>query len=159
MKVSINTPFARLALEMDESQAAKLMTEALIAAVPMHVNQVEDSEAFRAGEKAPPEEPAEVSVAPVGQNGYRGFLHIKCNRCHKEKSFHIKWPLDRHRCECGHMTELRDLSEIVGKCGCGWKMKYFTNQDADSFELKCPSCDEAVLVKWDFRNKRYERVK
>lgn len=93
---------------------------------------------------------------PTPEKGYRGFLHMKCERCHKEKSFHIKWPLKEYRCECGHTMPLKGLSKVVAKCDCGWDLKYFTNQDADAFEIKCISCGKPVLVKWNFRHKRYE---
>ena len=174
MRVSIKTPFANLSLEMTPIQAANLVTEALMAALPMPddlIDEYQENDTHTSGEGpgvskenqetdgAPPERSAtNYAEGAVGQNGYRGFLHIKCERCHKEKSFHIKWPLDQHRCECGHTTNLQDLSEIVGECACGWKMKYHTNQSADSFELQCPSCGEKSLVKWSFRNSRYERV-
>lgn len=95
---------------------------------------------------------------PTPEKGYRGFLHMKCDKCHKEKSFHIKWPLKEYRCECGHTMPLHGLSKVVAKCECGWDLKYFTNQDADAFEIKCISCEKPVLVKWNFRHKRYEKA-
>lgn len=91
------------------------------------------------------------------EKGYRGFLHVKCAKCHKEKSFHIKWPLKEYRCECGHTTPLKGLNKVVAKCDCGWDLKYYTNHDADAFDLKCPQCSEPALVKWSFRHKRYEK--
>lgn len=95
---------------------------------------------------------------PTPENGYRGFLHIKCDECHKERSFHMKHPIKEYRCECGHTQPLHGLSKIVAKCNCGWELKYYTNQDADAFEMTCPSCREKVLVKWNFRHKRYEKT-
>ena len=95
---------------------------------------------------------------PTPEKGYRGFLHIKCDECHKERSFHMKWPIKEYRCECGHTQPLHGLSKIVAKCDCGWELKYYTNQGDDSFEMTCPSCGEKILVKWDFRHKRYEKT-
>ena len=94
---------------------------------------------------------------PTPETGYRGFLHMKCDKCHKEKSFHIKWPLKEYRCECGHTTPLHGLSKVMAKCECGWDLKYFTNHDADAFSLKCIDCGETVSVRWNFRHKRYEK--
>ena len=91
------------------------------------------------------------------KKGYRGFLHVKCAKCHKEKSFCTKKPLKEHRYECGHTTPLKGLNKIVAKCDCGLDMQYFTNHDADSFELKCIECGGPVLVKWNFRHKQYEK--
>lgn len=212
MKVTITTPFARLAVEMDAMKAATLLTEALIAAVPEPEENTEERPAYgtyadlfkdrpdpyntapiQPEEPSEPELPAEEDPAPnpiiktpdaptevfqddigfdidmderVGfsaneetpEKGYRGLMHIKCDHCHKEKSFHIKWPLNEYRCECGHTMPLRGLSKVAAKCDCGWNLKYFTNQDADSFEIKCISCGDPVLVKWDFRHKRYENT-
>lgn len=95
---------------------------------------------------------------PTPDKGYRGFMHIKCDECHKERSFHMKWPIKEYRCECGHTQPLHGLSKIVAKCDCGWELKYYTNQDADAFEMTCPSCGEKILVKWNFRHKRYEKT-
>lgn len=92
------------------------------------------------------------------EKGYRGFLHVKCAKCHKEHSFCTKKALKEYRCECGHTTPLKGLNKIVAKCDCGQDMKYFTNHDADSFELKCPRCDKPALVQWSFRHKRYEKA-
>lgn len=116
--------------------------------------------------KAPIPEPDEFTATTAGfsaeeptpDKGYRGFLHIKCDECHKERSFHMKWPIKEYRCECGHTQPLHGLSKIVAKCDCGWELKYYTNQDADAFEMTCPSCGEKILVKWNFRHKRYEKT-
>ena len=101
--------------------------------------------------------PVAPVAAPTPADGYRGFLHIKCDHCHKEKGFHIKMPIKEYRCECGHTTPLHDLVNVGAKCDCGWDLKHFTNHDADAFEIKCPSCDKPVLVKWSYRHKRYEK--
>lgn len=93
---------------------------------------------------------------PTPEKGDRGFLHIKCDECHKERSFHMKWPIKEYRCECGHTQPLHGLSKILAKCDCGWELKYYTNQGDDSFEMTCPNCGEKILVKWNFRHKRYE---
>lgn len=175
MRVSINTPIARLSVELEDQYAVAMMQAALAAAVLSDVNteeaeaeaDVSYEEAIAAVETAeqqeqrveaaePDEAPAEL---PKPENGYRGFLHMKCGHCHKEKSFHIKWPLKEYRCECGKVTPLRDISVVEARCSCGWKLNCYTNQDADSFELKCVSCGEPVLVKWDFRKRQYEGVK
>ena len=89
--------------------------------------------------------------------GYRGFLHMKCGKCHKEKSFCVKKPLKEYRCACGHTTPMKGLNKVVAKCDCGWDIQYYTNHDADAFELNCFGCGEPVLVKWSFRHKRYEK--
>lgn len=130
-----------------------ISTEPAVPAAPA-ANLTNDSEF-----DMDPEQPEGFSAEePTPKKGYQGFLNVKCSHCHKEKSFHIKWPLKEFRCECGHTTPLRGLSKVVARCDCGWDLKYYTNQDADSFELKCISCDKPVLVKWNFRRKRYEKA-
>ena len=216
MKVTITTPFARLAVEMNTIEAADLMHHALSRATqePTHKRpgrpyaelfdtnpegdiaytaqaQPEetsgseqddeegdpwaDEEESAPESTTPPEKPVAAPTSdfdfgddmdtPVGfsaaeptpEKGYRGFLHIKCDKCHKGKSFYVKHPLKQYRCECGHTMPLKGLSKVVAKCDCGWDMKYVTNTDEDAFALQCISCDKPVLVKWNFRNKRYEK--
>ena len=91
---------------------------------------------------------------PTPEKGYRGFLHIKCDHCHKEKIFHVKNNLKEYHCECGHTMPLRGLSKGVYKCDCGWKMYFFTNQDADAIETKCV-CGAPAVMKWNYGRNRY----
>lgn len=211
MKVTITTPFARLAVEMTASDAQEMMKAALMMSVTEPTEMKDEPPMEREIVGTPtvvtlpyrPEKPTVSTltvkkedpkpapapaptitppVAPVAapqsgddfdpdmddrvgfsaeeetpKKGYRGFLHIKCNHCHKEKSFCSKKPLKEYRCECGHTTPLKGLNKIVAKCDCDWDMTYFTNHDADAFELNCISCGTPVLVRWSYRHKRYEK--
>ena len=219
MKVTITTPFARLALEMNTIEAANLMHHALsrttleaapkgythgayanlfakkseeadCPTAPAQPDETSGSEQTDEEEGdpwadeeesapevtiTPPEKPVAAlasdfdfgddlddtppfsAVEKTPEKGYRGFLHIKCNKCHKGKSFHVKYPLKQYRCECGHTMPLQGLSKVVAKCDCGWDMKYVTNTDEDAFALQCISCDKPVPVKWNFRHKQYEK--
>ena len=218
MKVTITTPFARLAVEMDTIEAANLMHHALsrttletepnwytpgaynvlfakkseetdCPTAPAQPDETsgseqddeegdpwaDEEESAPEATITPPEKPVAAPTSDFGfgddmddtppfsaeeetpEKGYRGFLHIKCNKCHKGKSFHVKHPLKQYRCECGHTMPLKGLSNVVAKCDCGWEMKYHTNMDEDAFALQCISCNKPVLVKWNFRHKRYEK--
>ena len=206
MKVTITTPFARLAVEMTASDAQEMMLAALkmsepeptktkdeppkerkIVGTPPVVTlpyrpekptvstlsvKKEDPKPAPAPTITPPVTPVAAPQSdfdfgddmdtPVGfsakeqtpEEGYSGFLHIKCSHCHKEKIFHSKNHLKEYHCECGHTMPLSGLSKGVSKCDCGWKMHFFTNHDADSFETKCV-CGAPALVKWHFGRKRY----
>lgn len=93
------------------------------------------------------------------ERGYSGFLHIRC-KCGAEKSFFTKAGLSFYKCaECGDRTELKDLKLALLICECGERLRYFTNETAEMFDLNCLDCGQPVAMKYNVKKKRYETIR
>lgn len=93
------------------------------------------------------------------ERGYSGFLHIRC-KCGAEKSFFTKAGLSFYKCaECGARTELKDLKLALLICECGERLRYFTNETAEMFDLNCLDCGQPVAMKYNVKKKRYETIR
>ena len=69
MKVSIIAPFARMTVEMSELQAAQLMTEVLIVATPVPVEETADEPAEdEAAIEEDHKDPVEPKAAEVAED-------------------------------------------------------------------------------------------
>lgn len=89
------------------------------------------------------------------EEGYKGFLYIKCPICGKEKGFCTKSAITEHKCECGHKTHLEDLKPMYVHCDCGKDFKYFTNLDEDTFNYTCINCGDIVKIRMNTRGTAY----
>lgn len=93
------------------------------------------------------------------ERGYSGFLHIRC-KCGAEKSFFTKVGLNFYKCaECGAKTELKDLKLAFLRCECGGRIRYFTNETAEMFDLNCLDCGQPVAMKYNEKKKLYETIR
>ena len=93
------------------------------------------------------------------ERGYSGFLHIRC-KCGVEKDFFTKAGLSFYKCaECGEKTELKDLKPVFLNCECGERIRYFTNETAEMFDLNCIDCGQPVAMKYNEKKKRYETIR
>lgn len=84
---------------------------------------------------------------PIGKenDGYSGFLHIKCQHCGKEKTYCSKHGIKYHECKnCGERTELKDLVRLYTNCECGRKAAYWTNMTEKAFDVRCVDCGSNV---------------
>lgn len=88
--------------------------------------------------KAPPK-------AQFPENGYKGFLIIRCSSCGKIKGFNQKTLTRKYRCACGRCTRLENLKPVYLECdNCGESLKYRTNIDDEAFEYPCLECGSPV---------------
>lgn len=102
-------------------------------------------------------ETAQVSAEDPLQDGYRGFLMIKCEHCGKVRGLCAKFPTKSYHCkECGKDTELKDLATVRFKCKCGRSFKYLTNRQEDEFEWECLDCGSSIPIIWNKRREQYQ---
>lgn len=105
----------------------------------------------QASEEKQPEEAREPEE-------YKGFLLIKCEKCGKIRGFCAKTPTNKHRCECGHITELHDLKRAYLECKCGGRYKYNTNVTDDTFDYPCLNCGSPVDMELNKRRNAYVTI-
>lgn len=91
-----------------------------------------------------------VTDEPDEQEGYKGFLRIRCVKCGKLKSFCTKKRLSGYYCECGGYTILDDLVEINARCSvCGHTWGYRTNNTDPLDEITCLKCGAPITLEQD----------
>lgn len=98
---------------------------------------------------------------PIGKenDGYSGFLHIKCQHCGKEKTYCSKHGIKYHECKnCGERTELKDLVRLYTNCECGKKAAYWTNMTEKAFDVRCVDCGQPVAVMYNKKKNLYETI-
>ena len=96
--------------------------------------------------------PDDVEVAEPYQledneEGYTGFLLIKCEKCGKVKGFCTKKELKSYRCECGHETCLENLRPLYLRCECGAEYRYKTNLQTSVYTQNCLHCGNPVDIR------------
>ena len=92
--------------------------------------------------------------------GYTGFMKIRCSKCGKERTFCSRSPLMYFKCmECGTKTELAGLAKLYADCRCGRNSYYFTNIEDAEIDVKCIDCGTAIKTEWDVAKKCYRTVK
>lgn len=92
---------------------------------------------------------------------YKGFLHIKCPHCGKEKSFFTKKELAKYHCfQCGHDVILEGKMKLLWvNCPCGNRQKYLTNAEEKMFDVECLDCGMPVAVEWNAKKELYHTIK
>lgn len=80
---------------------------------------------------------------PDGQEGYKGFLYVRCENCGEVKGYNGRQPQTYFQCKCGHRTELRNLRPAHVYCKCGRSFTYKTNIETD-FTMNCMACGSPV---------------
>jgi len=141
------------------SETIEAATEA-VASPEEREPECTDPEGSSSVTERPEDAPVPVSSAVHNADqGFKGFLYIRCESCGKGRGFCAKEPTKSHRCSCGHETELKDLVTLWVRCDCGRQFKYLTNMDGYLFDIVCIDCGRAVSVKWDRVKRSYETVK
>lgn len=82
----------------------------------------------------------------IAREKYKGFLHVRCVFCGKEKTWCANLPTNEHKCGCRMITELRELIPVFMKCSCGHEAKYKTNVKDDSVTIPCINCKQPVTM-------------
>lgn len=92
--------------------------------------------------------------------GYKGFLYIKCEKCGLENAFCAKQKIKYSRCFCNHNTKLHNLRNMYVECpNCGGKYKYKTNMTEKTFSLNCVGCGSPIDVEENARRSAYVPLK
>lgn len=90
---------------------------------------------------------------------YKGFLHIRCRFCGKEKTFTAKMPITHFQCECNKLTELGTLKRAWMHCECGRRARYHTNADTPLTEIECVRCGSPVAMEYNRKKRSYTTIK
>lgn len=99
---------------------------------------------------------------PIGKenDGYSGFLHIKCQHCGKEKDYCPSGKIRVHKCkECGEETVLKGLVRLYTNCECGKRAVYWTNMTEKAFDACCVECGQPVAVEYNKKKNLYETIR
>lgn len=107
--------------------------------------------------------PDDVEVAEPyeledNEEGYTGFLLIKCEKCGKVKGFCTKKELKSYRCECGHETCLENLRPLYLRCECGAEYRYKTNLQTSVYTQNCLHCGNPVDIRLNNRKTAYVTI-
>lgn len=97
-------------------------------------------------EKAEPKQPE-----PPGEiRPWSGFVHIRCDHCHKESTVCLRTPTRQYACrECGNSMDLPDATVAYINCECGFKGRYITNVTDWFFDIPCAQCGAPNTVKYN----------
>lgn len=69
----------------------------------------------------------EPVLEPEKIRPWNGFVHIRCEACHKESTTCLRTPTDTYICkECGHEMPLPKAYRAYTRCECGQKGTYLT---------------------------------
>ena len=92
--------------------------------------------------------------------GYTGFLHIKCRECGETVSYCAKKPTREYICRsCGKRIELKELVYLNVDCECGRHSLYRTNRLEKEFDIECINCGNPVAVEWNKKKNLYQTIK
>ena len=108
-------------------------------------------------EPVKPVKPAEMDK-PVYEDGYKGFLLIKCRECGELKGFCAKERTKQYRCSCGGVTPLEHLHPAFLRCECGKNWKYRTNITDPIIEYNCLECGAPVDLFYNEKKHVYEKM-
>lgn len=134
---------------VQEVKPVKLPAEATASPSPVRNSRVErlleEKSTWSAGK-------VDDGVPPqlIAREKYKGFLHVRCGFCGKEKTWCANLPTNENKCGCRMITELRDLVPVFMKCSCGYEAKYKTNVKDDTVTIPCINCKQPVTM---YRNR------
>lgn len=160
MKIRIATEGRTITVDMEQGMAQKMFNDfasVLLGICAGDEMQNESEITQRSGVSS------KVALLDEGarelEEGYGGFLYIKCCECGEIKAFCAKHNLTEYRCKCGAITPLADLHRMYVNCQCGAQLKYKTNMDEDMFDVNCIECGNPVAVSWNAKKMIYQTIK
>ena len=159
MKIRIATEGRTITVDMEQGMAQKMFND--FASVLLGIGIRNESES-KSNDVRPLEKMSEMMLLDAGaqepEEGYRGFLYIKCRECGEIKGFCAKHNLTESRCKCGAITPLADLHRMYVNCQCGNQAKYNTNMEMDMFDVDCIKCGSPVAVSWNAKKMIYQTI-
>ena len=109
--------------------------------------------AFANPEPEPAPEPIsepEPVLEPEKIRPWNGFVHIRCEACHKESTTCLRTPTNTYICkECGHEMPLPKAYRAYTRCECGQKGAYLTNITDWAFDIPCVRCGSPNTVAYN----------
>lgn len=101
-------------------------------------------------EPAPEPEPETTPELEAAVRPWRGFVHIRCEACHKDATTCLRTPTDTYICkECGHEMALPKPYRAYTRCECGNKSAYLTNIADWAFDIPCVRCGAPNTVTYN----------
>lgn len=95
----------------------------------------------------PDEEKEEIKKTGTG---YRGYMHLVCDKCGRVQSFFPSGEIEERECSCGNVITLYHLKKINYACKkCGRDYTYWTNRTEPDFRINCKDCKESNEVSYD----------
>ena len=92
----------------------------------------------------------EPVLEPEKIRPWNGFVHIRCEACHKESTTCLRTPTDTYICkECGHEMPLPKAYRAYTRCECGQKGAYLTNITDWAFDIPCVRCGSPNTVAYN----------
>ena len=168
MKLRLDTPIAKLTVDLPEEQVFEILGIALDYATgfsPEEVPVVKEPPKptptpVPVVTSAPaPEEPKKERKYDVpNATEFKGFLYLRCDVCGKFKAFMPKSPISHYKCDCGEKTELKDVRVMKVQCKCGQKFKYLTNAKDDLISIDCLACGSPVDLEYHERKHEYVTI-
>lgn len=102
----------------------------------------------------------EMPVREKRHYRYKGYLHIRCPHCGKEKTFFSSQERDGYFCtHCRKYHPFKEpLTPVYLNCECRGFSKYMTNLTEKIFDVPCIKCGMPVTVE---RNRKgwYEKMR
>lgn len=92
---------------------------------------------------------------------YRGFLHIKCDKCGEVRSFCAKELVDSTVCRaCGYEVKFTSpLKTMELRCSsCGKIFNYRTNRTEETFSHNCLECGAPVDLELNHKKNYYQTM-
>lgn len=136
MNLTIRTDLEEKAFELKEDDCNKLMH--IAASMQREYRNSRDDRPF--------------------EDGYKGFLIVKCKACGKIKGFCAKTPMTTFRCSCGEETPLSHMRKAYVTCKCGGHFRYRTNITDEYFDFSCLSCGSPVDMFWNAKKRTFESM-
>ena len=91
--------------------------------------------------------PIEIKQEKKPFNGYFGYLFVECEECGNRWGMCAKAPIMEGKCNCGHMTPLREMKKMEAKCYCcERRITYRTNIQAKNFQISCKECKAPINI-------------
>lgn len=157
MKIRIVTEGRTIAVEMTKEQAQQTFNNFAAVLLNMGIGKEDERQHILPRKKA--EEIKETGIDLIDpEEGYSGFLYIKCQECGKVRGFCAKEKLTEYQCECSAITPLVDLHRMYVNCQCGRQFKYKTNMDMGMFDVNCIECGNPVAVSWNDKKMIYQTI-
>lgn len=160
MKIRIATEGRTITVDMEQGMAQKMFND--FASVLLGIGAGDELQ-NESEITQHPDGSSQVRLLDEGaresEEGYGGFLYIKCRECGEIKGFCAKHNLTEYRCKCGAITPLTDLHRMYVNCQCGVQSKYKTNMDEDMFDVNCIECGNPVAVSWNAKKMIYQTIR
>ena len=158
MRVRVLMTGASVVMELEEGRAAEMFRE-LSGRLLGLGGHIQENGELKPESDGVVQEPVKMT-SPLGAEGYKGFLYLKCPVCGVERGFSVKKPVTEITCrECGKAFPLSGLARMYANCECGAHFRYQTNMTDAMFDMPCLNCGNPVAVSWNAKKEVYETIR